>query len=146
MSNEGLLVILVVGLVAGRLAGQIVRGSGLGIIGDLVIGILGAFVGNWLLLQFGGLRRRRPQTSRHRKPLGDGCELFVQRGGGMELKKQFRVAECMEMNRCNAPSDRWACMVLSRFRNGRWLFLARLLRSLCGQCSRPTATSVFAAL
>ena len=53
MSNESLLVILVVGLVAGRLAGQIVRGSGFGIIGDLVIGILGAFVGNWLLLQLG---------------------------------------------------------------------------------------------
>jgi len=40
MSNESLLVILFVGLVAGWLAGQIVRGAGFGLIGDLVIGIL----------------------------------------------------------------------------------------------------------
>jgi len=37
MSGQSLLVILVVGLVAGWLAGQIVRGTGFGIIGDLVI-------------------------------------------------------------------------------------------------------------
>ena len=45
MSNESLLVILFVGLVAGWLAGQIVRGTGLGIVGDLLFGILGAFSG-----------------------------------------------------------------------------------------------------
>jgi uncharacterized membrane protein YeaQ/YmgE (transglycosylase-associated protein family) len=39
MSSESLLVILFVGLVAGWLAGQIVRGTGLGIVGDLIIGI-----------------------------------------------------------------------------------------------------------
>ena len=48
MSNESLGVILVVGLIAGWLAGQIIKGTGFGIIGDLVIGILGAFVGSWL--------------------------------------------------------------------------------------------------
>ena len=53
MSNESLLVILFVGLVAGWLAGQIVRGTGFGIIGDLIVGILGAFVGSWLLPQLG---------------------------------------------------------------------------------------------
>ena len=53
MSNESLGVILVVGLIAGWLAGQIARGTGLGIIGDLVIGILGAYVGNWLLPRLG---------------------------------------------------------------------------------------------
>jgi uncharacterized membrane protein YeaQ/YmgE (transglycosylase-associated protein family) len=42
MSSEGLLVILFVDLVAGWLAGQIVRGTGFGIIGDLIVGILGA--------------------------------------------------------------------------------------------------------
>jgi uncharacterized membrane protein YeaQ/YmgE (transglycosylase-associated protein family) len=36
LSNESLLVILVVGIVAGWLAGQIVRGGGFGLIGDLV--------------------------------------------------------------------------------------------------------------
>ena len=53
MSNESLGVILLVGLVAGWLAGQIVRGTGFGIIGDIIIGILGAFVGSWLLPQTG---------------------------------------------------------------------------------------------
>jgi len=53
MSGESLLVILFVGLVAGWLAGQIVRGTGFGLLGDLVIGILGAFVGSWLLPQLG---------------------------------------------------------------------------------------------
>lgn len=51
LSTEGILVILLVGLVAGWLAGQIVRGTGLGIVGDLVVGILGAFIGSWLLPQ-----------------------------------------------------------------------------------------------
>ncbi len=49
MTGESLLIILVVGLVAGWLAGQIVQGTGLGIVGDIVAGILGAFIGNWLL-------------------------------------------------------------------------------------------------
>jgi uncharacterized membrane protein YeaQ/YmgE (transglycosylase-associated protein family) len=53
MSSESLLVILFVGLVAGWLAGQIVRGTGFGILGDLVVGILGAFIGSWLLPQLG---------------------------------------------------------------------------------------------
>jgi uncharacterized membrane protein YeaQ/YmgE (transglycosylase-associated protein family) len=53
MSNESLLVILLVGLVAGWLAGQIVRGTGFGLIGDLIIGIIGAFIGDWLLPQIG---------------------------------------------------------------------------------------------
>lgn len=53
MSNESLLVILLVGLAAGWLAGQIMRGAGFGLVGDLVIGVLGAFVGHWLLPRLG---------------------------------------------------------------------------------------------
>ena len=53
MSSESLLVILFVGLIAGWLAGQIVQGTGLGLIGDLVVGIVGAFIGSWLLPQLG---------------------------------------------------------------------------------------------
>jgi len=51
LSTESILVILLVGLVDGWLAGQVVRGTGLGLIGDLVVGILGAFIGSWLLPQ-----------------------------------------------------------------------------------------------
>jgi len=40
---------LIVGLIAGWLAGVIVKGRGFGIIGDIVVGILGAFLGNLLL-------------------------------------------------------------------------------------------------
>jgi uncharacterized membrane protein YeaQ/YmgE (transglycosylase-associated protein family) len=53
MSGESLLVTLFVGLIAGWLAGQIVRGSGFGILGDLVVGIVGAFIGGWLLPRLG---------------------------------------------------------------------------------------------
>jgi uncharacterized membrane protein YeaQ/YmgE (transglycosylase-associated protein family) len=49
LSNQGLVVILLVGLVAGWLAGQMMRGSGFGLIGDLIVGWVGAFIGDWLL-------------------------------------------------------------------------------------------------
>jgi uncharacterized membrane protein YeaQ/YmgE (transglycosylase-associated protein family) len=53
LSNQSVLVIVIVGIVAGWLAGKVVRGSGFGILGDLVVGILGAFIGNWLLPRVG---------------------------------------------------------------------------------------------
>ncbi|HZC38247.1 MAG TPA: GlsB/YeaQ/YmgE family stress response membrane protein [Sphingomicrobium sp.] len=53
MSNESLLVIVLVGIVAGWLAGKIVRGTGFGIIGDLLVGIVGAFIGDWFLPRIG---------------------------------------------------------------------------------------------
>jgi len=53
MSGESLLVILVVGLIAGWLAGQIVRGGGFGLVADILIGIVGAFIGDWLLPRLG---------------------------------------------------------------------------------------------
>lgn len=39
---------LIVGLIAGVLASLLVGGTGYGIIGDIVVGIVGAFVGGWL--------------------------------------------------------------------------------------------------
>lgn len=39
---------LVVGLIAGWLAGQVVRGGGYGLIGDIIVGVIGAFLGGWL--------------------------------------------------------------------------------------------------
>ena len=53
MSSESLIVILFVGLVAGWLAGKIVRGTGFGIIGDIIVGILGAFISSWLFPRLG---------------------------------------------------------------------------------------------
>lgn len=53
LSTESLLVILVIGLIAGWLAGLIVRGTGLGLIADMAVGIVGAFIGSWLLPKLG---------------------------------------------------------------------------------------------
>ncbi|MEO6781824.1 MAG: GlsB/YeaQ/YmgE family stress response membrane protein [Bradyrhizobium sp.] len=53
MSSESLLIILLVGLVAGWLAGQIIQGTGFGLIGDLLIGVAGAFIGDWLFPELG---------------------------------------------------------------------------------------------
>lgn len=53
LSNQSLLVILIVGLVAGWLAGRVMEGGGFGLIGDLVVGLIGAFIGDWLLPQLG---------------------------------------------------------------------------------------------
>ena len=44
---------LIIGIVAGWLAGMIMRGGGYGLLGDLVIGVVGAFVGGWLLGMLG---------------------------------------------------------------------------------------------
>jgi uncharacterized membrane protein YeaQ/YmgE (transglycosylase-associated protein family) len=53
LSNQGLLVIIVVGVVAGWLAGRVMEGGGFGLIGDLLVGLVGAFIGDWLLPQLG---------------------------------------------------------------------------------------------
>ena len=47
----GILAALVIGAVAGWLAGLIVRGAGFGLSGNIVVGIIGALVAGWLLPQ-----------------------------------------------------------------------------------------------
>ena len=53
MSGDQLLWFLLVGLIAGWLAGTIMKGSGFGLVGDLVVGVLGAFLGAWLFSLLG---------------------------------------------------------------------------------------------
>jgi uncharacterized membrane protein YeaQ/YmgE (transglycosylase-associated protein family) len=53
LSNESLVVIIIVGIVAGWLAGNIVSGGGYGLVGDLIIGIIGAFIGDRLVPRLG---------------------------------------------------------------------------------------------
>jgi uncharacterized membrane protein YeaQ/YmgE (transglycosylase-associated protein family) len=48
-----LLTWLIVGLIAGVLASLVMGGTGLGIIGDIIIGIVGAFVGGWIFSRLG---------------------------------------------------------------------------------------------
>ena len=53
MSGESVAVIILVGIVAGWLAGQIVRGTGFGLVGDLIIGVVGALIASLLFPRLG---------------------------------------------------------------------------------------------
>ncbi len=53
MSLEGLLILLLIGLIAGWLAGIVMKGGGYGIVGDIIIGILGSLVGGFLFSLLG---------------------------------------------------------------------------------------------
>ena len=39
---------MLIGLIAGWLAGQVMRGGGYGIVGDMIVGVIGAVIGGWL--------------------------------------------------------------------------------------------------
>ena len=73
LSNQSLLVILFVGIIAGWLAGRVMEGGGFGLIGDLLVGLIGAFVGDWLLPRLGNPSRRRHCRI--------DCERLHRRGG-----------------------------------------------------------------
>ena len=53
MDVQALIIWLIVGAIAGWLAGMVVKGSGYGLIGDIVVGILGGLIAGWLLPQLG---------------------------------------------------------------------------------------------
>lgn len=53
MSLETLIIWAVVGIVAGFLAGVVVKGYGLGLVGNLIVGLIGAVIGGWLLPRLG---------------------------------------------------------------------------------------------
>ncbi|MGG1947510.1 GlsB/YeaQ/YmgE family stress response membrane protein [Trinickia sp. NRRL B-1857] len=46
--QHGIIAWLIIGAIAGWLAGLLVKGSGFGIIVDIIVGIVGAFIGGWL--------------------------------------------------------------------------------------------------
>ena len=48
-----LIIFLVIGALAGWLAGVIMKGGGFGLIGNNVVGVVGAFLGGWLLPKLG---------------------------------------------------------------------------------------------
>lgn len=53
MGIESLLVFLIVGAIAGWLAGLIVKGYGFGLLGNIVVGIVGALIAGWLFPALG---------------------------------------------------------------------------------------------
>ncbi len=50
---ESLIVSLLIGAIAGWLAGQVVKGAGFGLVGNIIVGILGSVVAGWLLPKIG---------------------------------------------------------------------------------------------
>jgi uncharacterized membrane protein YeaQ/YmgE (transglycosylase-associated protein family) len=53
MGIEALLIILLIGAIAGWLAGQIVKGYGFGLLGNIVVGIVGALIAGFLFPRIG---------------------------------------------------------------------------------------------
>lgn len=53
MTIESILILLIVGLVAGWLAGKLMRGSGFGLVGNIAVGIVGALIGSYVLSTLG---------------------------------------------------------------------------------------------
>jgi len=53
MNTEHLLVVLIIGAISGWLAGNIRRGYGFGLLGNIIVGILGAFIGNLISRETG---------------------------------------------------------------------------------------------
>jgi uncharacterized membrane protein YeaQ/YmgE (transglycosylase-associated protein family) len=53
MDLQSFIIWLIVGGIAGWLAGMVVKGGGFGLIGDIIVGIIGALIAGWLLPQIG---------------------------------------------------------------------------------------------
>ena len=53
MDAQALIIWLIVGAIAGWLAGMVVKGTGYGLIGDIIVGIVGGLIAGWLLPQLG---------------------------------------------------------------------------------------------
>jgi uncharacterized membrane protein YeaQ/YmgE (transglycosylase-associated protein family) len=53
MALDALIVLLIVGAIAGWLAGVIMKGYGFGLLGNIIVGIVGAVIGGWLLPRLG---------------------------------------------------------------------------------------------
>jgi len=53
MSLTSLLWFLLIGLIAGWLAGRVMRGGGYGVVGDMIVGVIGALLGGWLFGMLG---------------------------------------------------------------------------------------------
>jgi len=53
MDVQSIIIWLIVGGIAGWLAGTVVKGGGFGLIGDIIVGIIGGLIAGWLLPQIG---------------------------------------------------------------------------------------------
>ena len=72
----GVVAWLAVGLIAGWAAGQVMKGTGFGVIGDIVVGLIGAFIGG---LVFGTLQGNYALGTTGRKARRSGCSRIPNR-------------------------------------------------------------------
>ena len=100
MGIESLLVFLIVGAIAGWLAGLLVKGYGFGLLGNIVVGIVGAFIAGWLLpdaRDFARQRHRgRDHPCRHRRGHPAGADPADQ--AGLTLRVATKRAAPMKQN------------------------------------------------
>ena len=97
MNSESILIWLVVGAVAGWLAGQFIKGGGFGLIGNIVVGIIGSVIAGYLLplmgVQLGaGFVRAAVVGSSHRPPSPSRNWLAVDRPFQRSVDRQPAVA------------------------------------------------------
>lgn len=99
MTVESLLGVLIIGALAGWIAGLLVRGKGQGLIMNMVVGIVGAFIGTLVFSFFGlsaGGHHRQPdhRNCRRRHPARAGAVvaqgLILARHGSCQLKNAQR--------------------------------------------------------
>lgn len=53
MEGQGIIITLILGALAGWLGGQLYQGSGLGLLGNIAVGIIGGFIGYWVFGKLG---------------------------------------------------------------------------------------------
>ena len=92
LTGQSIIVVLVVGLVAGWLAGKIMRGAGFGLIGDIIVGIVGALIGSWPVRLLSYRADRRILGQRHRD--------FDDRRRGPAVRDRSRPALRIQPARC----------------------------------------------
>ena len=98
MDLTSIIVFLIIGAVAGWLAGVVMKGGGFGLLGDIVIGIIGAFIGGWLFGVLGisaekRLRKLREQLEDKEKEIELLQRMISQLEEEVEKQKQAKATK-----------------------------------------------------
>ena len=88
MDVQSIIIWIIVGAIAGWLAGMVVKGGGFGLIGDIIVGIVGAMIAGWLLPQLGIRDRQRLRRRHHRRLHRRGDPAGHHQAGQTSLKQR----------------------------------------------------------
>ena len=72
MTLSGLIIFLLIGAVAGWLAGRIMKGGGFGLLGNIVVGVIGSEIGGWVFALLARYPSGGANRIDHRR--GRGCD------------------------------------------------------------------------